>query len=115
MRSVCCTGEAQAPQAEVLDTARVVSLLAKSGKTNGTRSGESNSKVSVLIGGANAFASSTTDGTGQLGQLSYLPNVCSVCPSRLKSSLRQLRITCCQDCAQLAAPSEHDHDSQKGQ
>ncbi len=62
----------------MLDTAKVVSLLAKSGKTNGTRSGESNSKISVLIGGANAFASSTTDGTGQLTRLSYLPTVCSV-------------------------------------
>ncbi|CAL5221524.1 g3732 [Coccomyxa viridis] len=64
LASLRVNGEAQAPQADALDTAQVVSLLAKSGKTNGTRSGESNSKISVLIGGASAFASSTTDGTG---------------------------------------------------
>ncbi len=86
MRSVCCAGEAQAPQADALDTAQVVSLLAKSGKTNGTRSGESNSKISVLIGGASAFASSTTDGTGQLAQLCCHPNFCSVCHSDPRSS-----------------------------
>lgn len=76
---VCYAGEAQAPQADALDTSNVISLLAKSGtaKTNGTRSGESNSKISVLIGGANAFASSTTDGTGQYTQLSCFPEGCS--------------------------------------
>jgi len=72
-KKVCyCAGEGQAPQAAVPSEAApgggVISLLAKSGsaKTNGTHNGETNGRLSVLIGGANAFASSTTDGTGDM-------------------------------------------------
>ncbi len=73
LKEVCCrAGEGQAPQgaapSEAAPGGGVISLLAKPGsaKTNGTHNGETNGRLSVLIGGANAFASSTTDGTGEM-------------------------------------------------
>ena len=59
-----------------------MSLLAKSGsaKTNGTHNGETNGRLSVLIGGANAFASSSTDGTGEMHPaLSFTVNCAPAC------------------------------------
>ena len=61
-------GEAQAPQAgapaEAPSARQSVSLVAKSGSGKSNHNGEGSGSWSVLIGGANAFASSTSDGTG---------------------------------------------------
>lgn len=61
-------GEAQAPQAgapaQAPSAKESVSLVAKSGSGKSNHNGEGSGSWSVLIGGANAFASSTTDGTG---------------------------------------------------